>query len=453
MAFEALSDRLGSLVKKIRGQSTLTEKNMDDMLQEVRTALLEADVNYEVVTSFIQDVKNEAIGQKVLSKVSPGDMVVKIVHDKMTKLLGSGDNDISYRMDGRPTVIMMVGLQGTGKTTSAAKLANLFTNKNKKKVLLGALDIYRPAAIDQLENLGLKCEPKIETYSDRTGTLPQDIALAAYNKAKDEHFDILILDTAGRLEIDEKLMQELKDIQKVVNVDEVLLTVDSMIGQNATNVALTFNKEIKVTGLIMTKFDGDSRGGSALSIKKLTGIPIKYVGVGEKITDLENFYPDRMANRILGMGDIVSLVESIQEKIDEKQAEKTSRRIQQGQFDMNDMLSMMKQINKLGSLKGLLRLVPGAPKISDDQADQAQKALKKMETIINSMTLKERRNPDMIKSSRKLRIAKGSGCNANEVSKIIDSFNQMRNQMKNMKNNPNMMRAMMMQAQMMKNKK
>lgn len=453
MAFEALGDRLGSLVKKIRGQSTLTEKNMDEMLSEVRTALLEADVNYDVVTDFIQDIKTEAVGQKVLTKVSPGDMVVKIVHDKMTKLLGSGDNDISYRMDGRPTVIMMVGLQGTGKTTSAAKLANLFTSKNKKKVLLGALDIYRPAAIDQLINLGLKCEPQITTYSDRTGTLPKDIAIAAYNKAKEEHYDILILDTAGRLEIDEKLMQELKDIQQNVNVDEVLLTVDSMIGQNATNVALTFNKEIKVTGLIMTKFDGDSRGGSALSIKKLTGIPIKYVGVGEKITDLENFYPDRMANRILGMGDIVSLVESIQEKVDQKQAEKTSRRIQQGQFDMNDMLSMMKQINKLGSLKGILRLVPGAPKISDDQADQAQKALKKMETIINSMTLKERRNPDIIKSSRKLRIAKGSGCDASEVSKIIDSFNQMRSQMKNMKNNPAMMKSMMMQAQMMKNKK
>ena len=453
MAFEALGDRLGSIFKKIRGQATLTEKNMDDMLGEVRTALLEADVNYDVVKDFIQEVKTEAIGQKVLGKVSPGDMVVKIVHDKMTKLLGSGDNDITYRMDGKPTVIMMVGLQGTGKTTSAAKLANLFENKNKKKVLLGALDIYRPAAIDQLINLGLKCNPQVETFSDRSGALPPEIAKECYQKALNEHYDILILDTAGRLEIDEKLMQELKDIQNVVHVDEVLLTVDSMIGQNATNVALTFNKEIKVTGLVMTKFDGDSRGGSALSIKKLTGIPIKYVGVGEKIDDLQNFYPDRMADRILGMGDIVSLVESIQEKVDQKQAEKTTRRLQQGQFDMNDMLSIMKQINKLGSLKGLLRLVPGAPKISDEQADQAQSALKKMETIINSMTLKERRNPDIIKSSRKLRIAKGSGTDASRVSKIIDSFNQMRSQMKNMKGNPMLMRSMMMQAQMMKKKK
>lgn len=452
MAFEALSDRLGSIFRKIRGQATLTEKNMEEMLGEVRTALLEADVNYDVVMDFVKEVKEEAVGQKVLGKVSPGEMVVKIVHDKMTKLLGSGNNDISYRMDGRPTVIMMVGLQGTGKTTSAAKLAQLFEKKGKK-VLLGALDIYRPAAIDQLINLGLKCEPNVTTYSDRSGTLPPEIAEACYRKAVDEKFDILILDTAGRLEIDSKLMQELKDIQAKVNVDEVLLTVDSMIGQNATNVALTFNREIKVTGLVMTKFDGDSRGGSALSIKKLTGIPIKYIGVGEKITDLENFYPDRMADRILGMGDIVSLVESIQEKIDQKQAEKTSRRLQQGLFDMNDMLSMMKQINKLGSLKGILRLVPGAPKVSAEQADQAQKALKKMETIINSMTIKERRNPDIIKSSRKLRIAKGSGTSAAEVSKIIDSFVQMRNQMKSMKNNPNMARNLMMQASMMKNRK
>ena len=271
MAFEALSDRLGLLVKKIRGQATLNEKNMEEMLQEVRRALLEADVNYDVVNDFIKEVREESIGQKVLTKVSPGDMVVKIVHDKMTNLLGSGDNDISFRLDGRPTVIMMVGLQGTGKTTSAAKLAALFQNKKyHKKVLLGALDIYRPAAIDQLTNLGLKCDPPVPTYSDKSGTLPKDIAVAAYKKAIEEKYDILILDTAGRLEIDEKLMQELIDIQKNVVVDETLLTLDALIGQNATNVALTFNEKIKITGLIMTKFDGDSRGGASLSIKKLT---------------------------------------------------------------------------------------------------------------------------------------------------------------------------------------
>lgn len=440
MAFEALGDRLSRIIKKIRGQATLTEKNMDDMLQEVRKALLEADVNYDVVNDFIGEVKEEAIGQKVLTKVSPGDMVVKIVYDKMEELLGSGDNDICFRLDGRPTVIMMVGLQGTGKTTSAVKLANLFTHKNRKKILLGALDIYRPAAIDQLINLGLKCDPKIDTYSDRTGTLPPDIAKAAYKKAIDEKYDILILDTAGRLEIDERLMQELKDIQAAVNIDETLLTVDAMIGQNATNVALTFAKDIKLTGLVMTKLDGDSRGGAALSIKKMTGLPIKYAGVGEKMEDLENFHPDRMASRILGMGDIVSLVEEVQAKIDEKQAEKTSRRMMNGQFDLTDMLSIMKQMNKLGPLGKIMRMLPGMPKLSDDQMEQAQALLKKTEVIINSMTKEERKNPHIIKSNRKLRIAKGSGTTPNDVSKLVDSFDNMKKQMNMMKSNPMLMR-------------
>lgn len=436
MAFEALGDRLSRIFKKVRGQATLTEKNMDEMLSEVRKALLEADVNYSVVNDFIKEVRDESIGQKVLTKVSPGDMVVKIVHDKMEDLLGSGDNDIPFRLDGKPTVIMMVGLQGTGKTTSAAKLAQLFEKKNKKKVLLGALDIYRPAAIEQLRNLGLKVEPNVETYSDESGTLPPEIAKAAYRKAVEEKYDILILDTAGRLEVDEKLMKELKDIQAVINVDETLLTVDSLAGQNATNVALTFSKEIKITGLVMTKLDGDSRGGAALSIKKLTGIPIKYAGVGEKITDLENFHPDRMADRILGMGDIVSLVEEIQEKIDEKQAEKTSRRMMQGQFDLTDMLSMMKQMNKLGPLKKVLGLMPNMPKISDEQMDQAQVLLKKTETIIQSMTRQERKKPEMIKASRKIRIAKGSGTTPKDVNNVLESYDKMKVQMKMMAQNP-----------------
>ena len=436
MAFESLGDRLSRIFKKVRGQATLTEKNMDDMLTEVRTALLEADVNYTVVSDFINEVREESIGQKVLTKVSPGDMVVKIVHDKMEKLLGSGDNDIPFRMDGKPTVIMMVGLQGTGKTTSASKLAQLFEKKNKKKVLLGALDIYRPAAIEQLRNLGFKAEPPVETFSDESGTLPPIIAKKAYQKACDEKFDILILDTAGRLEIDEKLMQELKDIQSNVHVDETLLTVDSLAGQNATNVALAFAKEIKITGIVMTKLDGDSRGGAALSIKKLTGIPIKYAAVGEKITDLENFYPDRMADRILGMGDIVSLVEEIQEKLDEKQAEKTSRRMMQGQFDLTDMLSIMKQMNKLGPLKKILGMMPNMPKLSDDQMDQAQAMLKKTEVIISSMTRQERKKPEMIKSSRKIRIAKGSGTTPKDVNNLLESYEKMKQQMKMMGSNP-----------------
>ncbi len=283
MAFESLGDRLSGIFRKVRGQATLTEKNMAEMLQEVRKALLEADVNYTVVSEFVKEIEQEAIGQKVLTKVSPGDMVVKIVHDKMEKLLGDGDNDIPFRMDGKPTVIMMVGLQGTGKTTSAAKLAQLFEKKNHKKVLLGALDIYRPAAVDQLRNLGLKCEPQVETYCGQPGVNPPDIAKAAYQKAVEEKYNILILDTAGRLEIDEKLMKELQDIQSLVHIDETLLTVDALSGQNATNVALAFSEQIKITGLIMTKLDGDSRGGAALSIKRMTGLPIKYAAVGEKI--------------------------------------------------------------------------------------------------------------------------------------------------------------------------
>ncbi len=430
MAFEALSDRLGRIFKKRRGQATLSEKNREERLGEVRKALLEADVNYDVVNDFITEVRNESIGQKVLTKVSPGDRVVKICHDKMAALLGSGDNDVVFRLDGKPTVIRMVGLQGTGKTTSAAKLAQLFEKKNHKKVLLGALDIYRPAAIDQLTNLGLKCNPQVETYSDKSGTLPPDIALAAYQKACNEHYDILILDTAGRLEIDEPLRNELKQIQQKVKVDETLLTVDALVGQNATNVALSFAKQIKITGLVRTKLDGDSRGGAALSIKKLTGLPIKYAGRGEKRDDLTNFHPERRADRILGRGDIVSLVEERQEKLDEKQAEKTGRRRAQGQFDRNDRLSRMKQINKLGSLKRIRSLVPNRPSVSDEQMDQAQARLKKTEVIISSMTRQERKKPERIKSSRKIRIANGSGTSPKEVTAILDSFEQRKSRRK-----------------------
>ena len=372
-------------------------------------------------------------------------MVVKIVHDKMEKLLGDGDNDIPFRLDGRPTVIMMVGLQGTGKTTSAAKLAQLFETKNHKKVLFGALDVYRPAAIEQLRNLGLKCSPAVDTYSDETGTAVPLIAKAAYEKACNEKYQILILDTAGRLEIDERLMQELKDIQQIVHVDETLLTVDSLVGQNATNVALSFHSQIKITGLVMTKLDGDSRGGAALSIKKLTGIPIKYAGTGEKIADFENFHPDRMASRILGMGDIVSLVEQMQEKIDAKQAEKTSRRLQQGLFDLNDMLSLMKQMNRLGPLKKILTMLPNMPKMDDDQVDAAQAMLKKTEVIINSMTRQERKKPEMVKTSRKIRIAKGAGVQPNEVSKLLESFEMMKKQMALMQKNPRAAQMMMSQ--------
>jgi signal recognition particle subunit SRP54 len=291
----------------------------------------------------------------------------------------------------------------------------------------------------------LKCDPQVDTYSDHSGTPVPQIARAAYEKACAEKYNILILDTAGRLEIDEKLMQELKDIQSTVHVDETLLTVDALVGQNATNVALTFNSKIKITGLIMTKLDGDSRGGAALSIKKLTGIPIKYAGVGEKVTDFENFHPDRMADRILGMGDIVSLVEEMQEKIDASQAEKTSRRMQQGLFDLNDMLSLMKQMNRLGPLKKILMMLPNMPKMDDDQVDAAQAMLKKTEVIINSMTRQERKKPEIIKTSRKIRIAKGAGVQPNDVTKLVESFDTMKKQMANMQRNPMAARMMMSQ--------
>ena len=429
MAFEALGDRLSRIFKKIRGQATLTEKNMEEMLSEVKRALLEADVNYTVVNDFIREVREESVGQKVLTKVSPGNMVVKIVHDKMEELLGSGDNDIPFRLDGKPTVIMMVGLQGTGKTTSAAKLAALFQRKNRKKVLLGALDIYRPAAIDQLTNLGLKIEPAIDTYSDRSGTLPPLIARAAYQKAVEEKYQILILDTAGRLEVDERLMQELKDIQREVHCDETLLTVDSLAGQNATNVALTFSKEINITGLVMTKLDGDSRGGAALSIKAVVGKPIKFISSGEKIDALDVFHPARIADRILGMGDVVTLVEKAQEQFDEKQARELKKKLVKNQFTFMDFYNQIQQIKKMGNIKDLASMIPGMGKaLKDVEVDN--NAFKSVEAIIMSMTPYEREHPECINGSRRKRIADGSGTSIPEVNRLLKQFEGTRKLMK-----------------------
>lgn len=430
MAFENLTDSLSRIFKKLKGQATLTEKNMDDALKEVRLALLDADVNYDVVNSFMDEVKTEAIGQKVLTKLSPGQQLIKIVHDKLEALLGGGDNDVTFN-SGKPTVIMMVGLQGTGKTTTAGKLANLYKTKMNKKVLLCADDTQRPAAIDQLETLAKQVG--VDCYTDRTGTKPPVIAKAAYDKARNERYDVLIIDTAGRLQIDEPLMDELKQIQKTVSIDETLLLVDAMSGQDAVNVANTFNKEIPLTGLVMSKLDGDARGGSALSIRKMTGVPIKYAGVGEKIEDLENFHPDRMADRILGMGDVLTLIEDIQAKIDEKQTEKTSRRLMNGQFDLNDLLSVMKQIKKLGSFSKILGMIPGMPKISPEQLEFIQSELKNYEVIINSMTPTERKKPELVKGTRKNRIVKGCGLTNQEVNRLLNRYDAMKKQMPQMK--------------------
>lgn len=444
MAFESLTERMQSIFKKMRGQAHITESNMDEMLREVRLALLEADVNYKVVKEFVGNVKEKAIGQKVLTKLSPGEMFVKIVRDELAELLGSGDTDLKFAV-GKPTVIMLVGLQGTGKTTTAAKLAILLKRKNAKKPLLVAADIYRPAAIDQLEILAKQIG--VDVYVDRTGTLPPIIAKNAYNQALANKNDVVIIDTAGRLQIDEVLMQELQDIEKNVNITETILLVDAMSGQDAVNVATTFNSKLHITGLVMSKLDGDSRGGAALSIKHLTNIPIKFAGVGEKVSDLEVFHPDRMADRIIGMGDVLSLIENVQENIDEEVTMKTSKRIANGLFDLNDMLNLMKQMKKLGSFGGILKMLPGMPKISEDDSNKLEKELKKTETIINSMTLQERKKPEIIKNSRKIRIAEGSGTTSTDVNRILDRFDKMKKQMSQvsgmMKRNPNMINEMM----------
>lgn len=444
MAFESLTERMQSIFKKMRGQAHITESNMDEMLREVRLALLEADVNYKVVKEFVGNVKEKAIGQKVLTKLSPGEMFVKIVRDELAELLGSGDTDLKFAV-GKPTVIMLVGLQGTGKTTTAVKLANLLKRKNAKKPLLVAADIYRPAAIDQLEILAKQIG--VDVYVDRTGTLPPIIAKNAYNQALANKNDVVIIDTAGRLQIDEVLMQELQDIEKNVNITETILLVDAMSGQDAVNVATTFNSKLHITGLVMSKLDGDSRGGAALSIKHLTNIPIKFAGVGENVSDLEVFHPDRMADRIIGMGDVLSLIENVQENIDEEVTMKTSKRIANGLFDLNDMLNLMKQMKKLGSFGGILKMLPGMPKISEDDSNKLEKELKKTETIINSMTLQERKKPEIIKNSRKIRIAEGSGTTSTDVNRILDRFDKMKKQMSQvsgmMKRNPNMINEMM----------
>ena len=429
MAFESLSEKFQRILKKVRGQSRLTEANMDEMLKEVRIALLEADVNFKVVKEFVEQVKQKAIGAEVYTKLNPSQMVVKIVHDELTELLGSGESEIKYEKN-KPTIIMLVGLQGTGKTTSAGKLANLMKKKLGKKVLLAAGDVYRPAAIDQLEQIGRQID--VPVFSMGTNVSPVEIAKKARDKAYNDHFDVLILDTAGRLQIDELLMKELQDINAGINPNEILLLVDAMSGQDAINVAKAFNSSLTLTGIIMSKLDGDARGGSALSIKHLTGVPIKFAGTGEKLTDLDVFHPDRMADRILGMGDVVTLVEKVQEEIDEKEARKDAELMMQGKFTLDDLLKQMKRIQKLGSLGGLLKLIPGMPKITDEQKEAGEKEMKNFEAIINSMTPYERENPEVLKNSRKVRIAKGSGKTNADINRLLKRYESMLEMMKKM---------------------
>lgn len=429
MAFESLSDRFSNIFKKLRGQTSLTEKNMDEMLKEIRIALLEADVNFKVVKSFIEDVKEKAIGHDVYNKVNPSQMVVKIVHDEITELLGADQSEINYASP--LTIIMLVGLQGTGKTTSAGKLAYLFKNKMNKKVMLAALDVYRPAAIEQLETLANKVG--VDFYSEGTKANPVEIASRAKKKALEDKVDVLILDTAGRLQFDEALMNELKNINHDVHPNEVLLLVDAAAGQDSVNVANVFNRDLHLTGVIMSKLDGDAKGGAALSIKYLTGLPIKLIGIGESVGDLEVFYPERMADRILGMGDVVSLVEKAKEVIDEKESEKEAKKMLDGNFTLEDMLKQMKMVKKMGSLGGIARLIPGMPKLSEDDIEKANKEMKVFEAIVNSMTKYERKHPEILRFSHKNRIAKGSGLTNADVNRVIRKYEQSKEMMKQMK--------------------
>lgn len=426
--FESLGDRLQNAVNKIKGYGKITENNISDVIREIRLALLEADVNYKVVKEFINNVKEKALGEEVAKSLKPGEMFVKILKDELVELLGGNKADLY--ISGNPSILMLVGLQGSGKTTSIGKLALMLRKKYKKRPLLVACDVYRPAAIDQLKQIGK--ELSIEVYEEGKNN-PIEIVEHALKYAKKNKFDYVLIDTAGRLHIDEQLMEELNNINNLANPNEILLVVDSMTGQDAVNVIEGFNNQLPLTGAILTKLDGDTRGGAALSIRHLTNVPIKFVGVSEKMDGLDEFYPDRMATRILGMGDLMTMIEKAESVIDEDEARRTAKRMEQGKFDLEDFLSTMKQIKKLGPLENLIKLIPGIPKeakkIKIDPKDMAH-----IEAIILSMTPYERRHPEILKASRKIRISKGCGRSVEEVNKLLKQFEQMKVMMKNMKN-------------------
>lgn len=426
MAFDSLSERLQESLKKVRGQSTLTEANMDDMLREIRLALLEADVNFKVVKEFIAKTKEKALGQDVLGSLKPGQMVVKIVHDELVELLGGevATLDISHT----PTVVMMVGLQGSGKTTSAGKIAKYLTDKFAKKPLMIAADIYRPAAVEQLKTLGTQLN--IPVFEKGTNISAEQIVKEGLAQGISNGNDVIIIDTAGRLHIDEPLMQELQNIKEIAKPHEILLVVDSLTGQDIVNVASSFNEQLNITGAVLTKLDGDSRGGGALSIRHITHVPIKFIGTGEKLDAIDLFYPDRMADRILGMGDVVSLVEKVQNVYDEKDTMKAYKKMQRGTFGLDDMLEQMHQVKKLGPLSGILKMIPGMPKMPEINDEDTDKRLKMTESIIYSMTLEERKDPSIINARRKERIAKGCGRSVADVNRLLKQFEQSKMMMK-----------------------
>lgn len=429
MAFDSLQDRLTKSLRNIAGKGKLSERNMEDTLKEIRVALLESDVNYGVVQNFLNSIRKEAEGQDVLNAIDPGQLLVKIVHDEIIKLLGDDDNTIKYNAGGL-TTIMVVGLQGTGKTTQVAKIANLM-KKEGKKVLMIAADVVRPAAIEQLKTLGNSVG--IEVFSKGLFVNALNTSIEGVKYARQEGYDVALIDTAGRLQIDEDLMKELADIKAAVKPDEILLTVDALTGQDIVNVAKAFHDLLNVTGLIVTKFDGDAKGGSVLSVKSITGVPIKYTGVGEKINDIDIFYPDRLADRILGMGDVVSLVEKAQEEFDEKKAEEMMTRMMSGKMTLDDMLYSLEATKKLGPLSSIMGMIPGmsdfSGKINDADADKASKVTK---AVIQSMTKEERRDPSIMRGTHKRRVAKGSGTTVDDVNRVINQFERSKKMMRSL---------------------
>lgn len=433
MAFDSLSEKLQKVFKGLRSKGRLTEEDVKASLKEVKLALLEADVNFKVVKQFVKSVQERAIGEEVLNSLTPGQMVIKIVNEEMVKLMGSETTELKLKPSNEVTVIMMMGLQGAGKTTTAAKLAGkLKTKGNKWKPLLVACDVYRPAAIKQLQVNGEK--QGVDVFSMGDGHNPVNIAKAAYEHAKNKGYQILILDTAGRLQVDEAMMEELQNIKRELKVDQSILVVDGMTGQEAVNVAGTFDEKVGIDGVILTKLDGDTRGGAALSIRAVTGKPILYIGMGEKLSDLEQFYPDRMASRILGMGDVLTLIEKAAEEVDQEKSQQMLQNMKKNQFGFDDYLESMNQMKKMGGLTSILSMMPGMGGSQMKQIESAMddKKMARIEAIILSMTPKERRNPDILNPSRKRRIAQGAGVDISEVNRLVKQFDQSRKLMKQM---------------------
>ena len=437
MAFEGLSSKLQAITDKFKGKARVTESDLKEMLREVKLALLEADVNYKIVKEFISTIQEKALGQDVMKSLTPGQQVVKIVKDELVNLLGEKESKVNFTPN-PPTIVMLVGLQGSGKTTTAGKLANLF-RKQGKKPLLVACDIYRPAAIKQLQVVGAQLN--IPVYSNENSKDVVQISKQAINVAMSKLNDVIILDTAGRLQIDEALMQELQNVKNGVHPHETLLVVDSMTGQEAVNVAQTFNEKVGIDGIILTKLDGDTRGGAALSVKKVTGKPIKFAATGEKLSDIEVFHPDRMASRILGMGDILSVIEKAEESFDLEQAEKLEKQLKKKELDLDDYLMQIRQMKKLGSFSSILKMIPGMNKFKDLKVDD--KEFGKIEAIICSMTKKEKQNTKLLNASRRQRIAKGSGTTVQDINKFIKSFEMTQKMMKQMQSNKGGMRKLM----------